>query len=510
MTIEELKSIIKIVSRNKVKQIEIVGDNLNDESQVHSLYKLISEGKIDDEEVGESVFFGSSANSTIYFNRLKRKLKKRLLNTLFFIDVNQPDFTDLQKAYYSCYKNATAIKILIGRGAKKAAIVLAEKNIKNSIRFEFTAITLELARLLRMHYGTIAGNVKKFSYYKDIVTKYNKIYCSELLAEEYFCDLAIYYASSQSTKPELIETAKAYSEELREVLKHHNSYKLNLNAYLIFALRYEIRNDYAKTLEICKEAINYFSAKPHIASRVVIFNFSLKMLACNIIMKNFDEGELVAKRCLEIQNEGSINWLLAMDYYVILLFHHKKYHQAYILYLEVLDKFNINTTINISLERWKIHEAFLHYLIAIRKVAEPNNEKTNSFRLSKFLNEVPKYSKDKQGVNIPILIIQILFLLHQEKYGAIIDRTESLKTYVHRYLRRDGTFRSNCFIKMLLCLPAASFHRAGVIRKAKKYVDLLDSVPIHKANQSPEVEIIPYKILWQFVLESLDNKFHKI
>ena len=64
MTIEELKSIIKIVSRNKVKQIEIVGDNLNDESQVHSLYKLISEGKINQEEVGESLFFGGGPNST--------------------------------------------------------------------------------------------------------------------------------------------------------------------------------------------------------------------------------------------------------------------------------------------------------------------------------------------------------------------------------------------------------------------------------------------------------------
>ena len=169
---------------------------------------------------------------------------------------------------------------------------------------------------------------------------------------------------------------------------------------------------------------------------------------------------------------------------------------------------NTDNKIIASSEHWKVYEALISYLIAIKKIKQEYKIDEGNFRLFKFLNDVPTYSKDKQGINITILIIQILFLLQNGKYGEIIDRTESLKTYVHRYLRRDHTFRSNCFIKMLLCLPAASFHKAGVIRKAKKYVDLLKSVPIENANQSPEVEIIEYETLWEFVLESLDNKFH--
>lgn len=507
LLIEELSSLVRVVSRNKVKQIKVVGEPSEKESNVEKLYELIASDEYSSEQTLMEYFYSDLTNQNIYYNRLKRKLKDRLLNTLFFIDVNQPNFSDIQKAYYSCYKETIAIKILLGRGARTSAIKMAEKSIKKSIRFEFNDITTELAKTLRLHYSTIEGNKKKYKYFKNIFKKYNNIYQAELLAEEYYGDIAINYVNSQSTKPELKKIAEGYSKELRILVKNHNSYKLNLYNYLIFALCYEIENDFINTLRISTEAIKYLNSKPHLASKPVITNFYIKKIGCNIILKNYDNGEEVALKCLKIQRKGSINWLLTLDYYIILLFHSNQFEKAYDIYLKAVNQLTVDNIIKSSSEHWKVHGAFLQYLIAISKINK-STQINDKFRLSKFLNEVPKHSKDKQGVNIPILIIQILFLLQKGKYGEIIDRTESLKTYVHRYLRRDDTFRSNCFIKMLLCLPAASFHKAGVVRKAKKYVELLKSVPIEEANQSPEVEIIPYEMLWEFVLESLDNKFH--
>lgn len=507
LSIEEINSLINVVSKNKVKQIDIVGEHNGPNSNVQKLYDLVANGTVTSDSDAESHFFNGNPYQSVYLNRLKRELKRRLLNTLFFIDVNQPNFTDIQKAYYQCHRQSSAVKILIGRGARMAAISLAEKTVKKSMKFDFTDITIDLARNLRMHYGNIEGNKKKFLKYRNIVKKYTQIYQAELLAEDYYCDIAINYTVSQSKKPELLESAREYYEELREILKKHNSYRLNLHAYLLFFFRYDIENDHKKTLEVCKEAITYFEAKPHIASKTVIFNFLIKELSCYIITKKYEEGEKVAKRCVELQPKGSINRLLALDYYVILQFHSNMFERAFELYLEAINEFNIDNQLKASFEHWKIHGAFLHYLIAIGKIKK-NIGHEESFKLNKFLNEVPSQSKDKQGVNVSIIIIQILFLLQKGKYDEIIDRTEALKTYTHRYLRRDHTFRSNCFIKMLLCLPAASFHKAAVIRKAKKYLDLLNSVPLEEANQSPEVEIIPYGTLWEFVLESLDHKFH--
>ena len=122
---------------------------------------------------------------------------------------------------------------------------------------------------------------------------------------------------------------------------------------------------------------------------------------------------------------------------------------------------------------------------------------------------MPVHSKDKRRRNIPILIIHVLFLLQQKKYEKVIDRVESLNLYCYRYLRKDDTYRSNCFIKMLLQLPKANFHREAVIRKTKKYHKMLVNNPSNLRMQSSEVEIMPYEMLWEYVLDSLDNNIRK-
>ena len=61
-------------------------------------------------------------------------------------------------------------------------------------------------------------------------------------------------------------------------------------------------------------------------------------------------------------------------------------------------------------------------------------------------------------MNVKILILQILFLLHDKKWGAIIDRMEPLQSYRYRYLHNDSsTDRSNQFLKLLQLLPKHSF-----------------------------------------------------
>ena len=103
--------------------------------------------------------------------------------------------------------------------------------------------------------------------------------------------------------------------------------------------------------------------------------------------------------------------------------------------------------------------------------------------------------------------MQILFLIQQKRYGEVSDRTEALNAYCYRYLRRDDTFRSNCFIKMLMVLPKAQFHKAGVMRQADKYYQQLLKSNEIRNTKSSDIEPIPYEALWQLVLDMLDNRF---
>ena len=102
-----------------------------------------------------------------------------------------------------------------------------------------------------------------------------------------------------------------------------------------------------------------------------------------------------------------------------------------------------------------------------------------------------------------------LFLLLDNKYSQIIDRVDSLTQYTYRYLHKDETFRSNCFIKMLLLMVKADFHP---IRTKTYTTDLkkkLDSSHLITDERSTQVEIIPYDYLWELIIELLEMKYKK-
>lgn len=505
---EELKSLVRTVNRNKIKEVEVIGKNRTSESLLDKFYDGISKDKFENDDQAAKLLFQNEKNRTEYYNRLKRQLKDRLYNTLFLIDNNTPGYSNLQKAYYSCYKNASAVRILIGKNNRQGAIPLAIKTLKIAQKYEFTDIILSLAKELRLHYGMLIGDKKKFDYYRKIVTKYTEIYIGELKAEEYYSAINVHFVNSTANKKEVISYAEMLSEELLEKSKEISSYWFNFFTFLTLITRYEIANDFKNLLATSNKAVKYFESKKHLASNRTFFIFQIKTLGGHIKLGQYDEGLIKTKDCIRLTPAGSVNWFTSLHYLMILSYHSQDLEQAYSSYIEASSHPNFKIYFSNLAEQWRIHQAFLYYFILSKNPKQKKAEGLGKFRIAKFLNEVPVNSKDKRGNNITIIILQILFLLQQKKYGAIIDKMESLQTYTHRYLRQDDTFRSNCFIKMLLCLPAASFHKKGVLRKADKYWKKLQSVPLEKANQSAEMEIVPYEMLWEFVLEGLDEKWH--
>ncbi len=509
MPLELLKELVGVVNRNKVKRIEIIGDANDSPSQLNELYKGITEGRFDSTEDVARFFFDDSPYRIKYANRLQRKLKDRLLNTLFFVDVNQKGFSDIQKAYYTCHKNLAAVKILLGRYARKNGAALAEETIKIALHFEFTDLILELARELRMHYAYVPGRKKKFNYYDNLVGLKSEILLAEMEAEKYYTLLTRELNQSKVSKSNLIESAEKYSRKLESMMMEFQSYRFSFHAYLVISMAYELKNDYKGNLRISKEALKFFNKKNQIASNTILIGFQIKTLVSNIYLGKYDEANHNTRKLESLTLEGSNNWYHALDYTMILFFHSKKYNDAFETLQKAIKHPNFKNQYGNISEHWRIHEAFIYLLIQLKKINPSEETNLKKFRVKKFLNEVPTYTKDKLGANINILILHVLFLLQQKKYDEIIDRMESLKTYTHRYLRRDETFRSNCFIKMLLTLPQTSFNRKAVVRRAQKYWALLQEVPLDKAKQSVELEIIPYETLWQFTLELLIDDRYK-
>jgi len=235
--------------------------------------------------------------------------------------------------------------------------------------------------------------------------------------------------------------------------------------------------------------------------RVPLQIFYYQRLICNIQLRQFEEGKSSADFCLKIMQEGTFNWFKYRELYLQLSLHTAEYDQAAEILYGTLNHARFEFLPENVKEIWRIYEAFVHYLVLAGKATGKSNGQ--KFKLAKFINETPIFSKDKSGINIAIIVIKLLLLLQERRFSQVLDEVEAVEQYCYRHLRGDNAQRSYFFLKMLLHVPTSGFDPAVSATKAERFLDKLKEIPLQIANQTHEIEVIPYEALWEIVMESL-------
>ncbi len=505
----ELKELAYILTKHKVRSIEIIGsDDMQHDSKLYKLYEAVQQKKVETDLDAAEFIYGKREVSAKYRN-LKHNLKNRLLNTIFFIENND---SDRKKAHYNCWKQWSACVILKEKSAEHTATKLAEKIIKQAIEHEFADIVVAVSLYLRFYHGLRTKSRKKFEHYNAIYHQYKEIEDYQNLVHEYYIKLVMDYAlESVTVNAKIKEEGEKFYAELAPMKDKIPTIKFHHYLYQIQLLTTMGVFNYRKAKEVCTEALQFLqNNKTPFYSGIRIF--LLNKMTCHIQLKEYEEGKKTAKECEELLEEGAFNWFKAKEFFFMLSMHTANYQDAYYTYKDVIPHPRFRNYKAIFQETWLLNQMYLHFLFLIGEIKPyEDDNKFNTIRLGKFLNQVPNFSKDKHGMNIPILIIQMAFLIFQKKYDYAIDRIEALEKYCFRYLKKNNpNFRCNCFIQMLLQIPISGFHRSGAERRALKYFNKMKTVEINFNNQAHELEIIPFEMMWEFILASLQNKFHKV
>src|SRR5690606_33531119 len=85
------------------------------------------------------------------YRQLKSRFRKRLLNTLFFLDINIPATSNYDRAYYSSNKDWTLVKILLSNNANSTAAALARHILTTALKFKFADVIVNCSRILRKY-----------------------------------------------------------------------------------------------------------------------------------------------------------------------------------------------------------------------------------------------------------------------------------------------------------------------------------------------------------------------
>lgn len=259
-------------------------------------------------------------------------------------------------------------------------------------------------------------------------------------------------------------------------------------------------NDYSGTINTCRLAIEYFKGSA-CTPNSVLRTYLYQIIVSYIQQRQYTKAREMHDELMQRMQNGLSNWFKALEIQCKLELHAGQYTEAYAIWQQATQHSKFRKLYPQAKEKWKVLEAYIVFLHQVGSLPPPSEMR--KFRIGRFLNEVPTFSRDKRGLNIPILIIQILFLIYKNRRETILDRMEALERYTSRYLKYDEDFRSNCFIKMLLKIPKSYFRRVATERNTEALRQRLQGVPLEMASEAHEIEIIPYEDLWVLVLNGL-------
>ena len=500
----KLQEIVRVIGRRRLKKIEVFNDGGRGSrtSLYYKLYKGIKDGKFTtDEEAARELFDCEPTNKK--YLMLKSRVKARLINTLFFLDSSPSKY---YQAVYSTNRNLVAAKLLILNGARATGIAMLKSTLHDAEKYSVTEVAVECLRILR-YQASFLGKENEYKKYNKRFQAVRRVLEAEWRAEECYQLVTIPFVKSDSIKSEVASKATEYVDEIFELRKTNYSYNLELLYFRLVIMRDQIIQDYEQVVECSKQAFAFLDKHPQIKSDARYGEFAVYQILAYMNLRKYEEGNRMAIEVKKWFKEGTTNWVIFMENYFLLSMHSGNYKRAFMIYKKVVGHPRFEHQSENQKEKWRIFEGFLRYMTRSKDLTtgEELNSLNSRFNIWKFLNEVPIYSKDKRGLNISILILQVLFLLDRQDYDGIIRRAEALKVYCSRYLKQDEHFRSNCFLKMVLIMEKKGFDYDQTQKITEKYYTKLRSAKFNYRGGMTTMEIIPYESLWNSILAKLKS-----
>jgi hypothetical protein len=261
------EEIVRILDRFREPRIETIdtGFRSRRDDKAFQLYDGIRKGTIKNDATGAALLYEASSTDNRY-TTLKNRLKGRLLNSLFHLNLKRAGFSESAQARYAMKKKAFLADTLLRLGARNAAVRIAERTLALAQKYQQTDLILEMSLILRKH-ASILGKTTLFDFYDNIVKKSFRILEAEIISSEYQ-DRAqsmrtLKAGGRRLYAPQFI----AHVDELKSMIDSESSFTFLLNYYRLRAIACGAAGDVPQLLATCEEALAYLRSVPHLAQR---------------------------------------------------------------------------------------------------------------------------------------------------------------------------------------------------------------------------------------------------
>jgi hypothetical protein len=289
-----------------------------------------------------------------------------------------------------------------------------------------------------------------------------------------------------------------------ERAEHVKSINFQIYFHIIAIYAKTQKQDWSGAIDIIDNALVVIRSKKYVAKMLERLFLNQKAGAL-IALDRHVEAQDIIRQNIETSIKGSSQWFKSNELSVANALYAQWYAEAWDTIKAVMRHERFESISPLDQESWRMYYGYLCFLVHSDRLALSPREKgeLGKFRMQAWLNDLPYFSKDKRGANIPILLLQVHFLLLERRFDDLELRVEALKKYKQRNLDPDDEhFRTDVMIRLLELLVKHHYNPAVLAEKSADLNAKMATVSADLLNRSFEIEIVPYQCQWQWMLEA--------
>ncbi len=498
---KDLQRLVRVITELKQRQyplLELKGVNENS-SKENIFFRYVKKGIVNSDDEAAELLYDTKSDDDRY-RMLKSRLKQKMLNHLYFLDFTGKGFSQFVAAKQECLQLLHLGSISRTTGERKIAKNLYHKAHTIADRFEFTR---EKITALEELYAIMSLNCQPhvFEQLIDEMKEARELYIKEEEAREIYFRFKMLLVKSVNSRKKTIDDVVGVIEKLAAIWKETNSANV-FNYYYSMRLFYmEMIGQFEEAVPFIEEILSgKYQGKKLNVKRIDEAHLIYSLQYAFLRSKQFEKGFALTEENKNLFDPHDNNWFAFKSQHFLLAVHSKNYKLAFDTINEVFENKKFITLNKRMEEDWKLYNAYLHF-------AYSGNFLMRSFNFTKFVEEMPHYSKDKEGHNVAILILQFLFYVERGDIDSLVYRRDALKKYMDNHFKENFSYRTRTFFKLLNIVVENSLDLKKINQKSKYLLNKLDENQI-VGSAYQEIEIIPYEHLWDLLINMI--KYEKV
>lgn len=258
---DELRLLTGIISKQKTKNLEVISRHNVLSGKARQLYEGVANEVYSNDDQAAQDIYGTNASNPTY-KKLKYRLRKKLINTMFIIDPSDYGPSDYSNKILDLTREFLASRILLKTKGTTAVRASLEKIVRLSDSLEEPGIGYLALGPLINNYSFVDENPQKLNYAIKMSGKFLEMLQNEQKIVQDYGVVSSHYLMNRTGYSEAYKNIlKGIYDRIKTVDPEKQSYRYNVKAFELIAHYFQVNNENEKRISVCKEAISFLRKK---------------------------------------------------------------------------------------------------------------------------------------------------------------------------------------------------------------------------------------------------------